>query len=272
MTVSKSKNGLKLGFDKSSKELGETILNPKGTDKVLQKYVLSACGGLGATLLIMVAQVLICLLCNSLLVYCSLGITFPLTVYFFMINFLPVFENNDGYLIYKYLSGGEERVIIDNYFKAVSSLYSGVEPCDLDSSLLVRYDGINGYSVNIRYLRYLAYVKSDEERALKELREISDLSEISSLNDEIFEELFFNALLLNDKKFIKLHEAEAVAVFENAVRPQTYRVHASYRIWSGEKDWAKLILKSGIEFCKSYAVKGIAKSEEKYMKILLNNL
>ena len=170
------------------------------------------------------------------------------------------------------MSGGEERVIIDNYFKAVSSLYSGVEPCDLDSSLLVRYDGINGYSVNIRYLRYLAYVKSDEERALKELREISDLSEISSLNDEIFEELFFNALLLNDKKFIKLHEVEAVAVFENAVRPQTYRVHASYRIWSGEKDWAKLILKSGLEFCKSYAVKGIAKSEEKYMKLLLNNL
>ncbi|MBQ3235149.1 MAG: hypothetical protein IJA97_03210 [Clostridia bacterium] len=253
-------------------ELGSTVLSPNGTDKVLNKYVLSACGGLGATLALMIVQVAVCLASKSLIAYSALGITFPLTVYFFMVNLLPVFENCDGYLVYKYLSGGKERAIIENYFKATALLFSGVEPSDLDSTLLMRYDGVRGYSANIRYLRYLAYVKNDEERALKELREISDLSEISNLNDEIFEELFFSAILLNDKKFIKANEQSALAVFERPARPQTYRIHASYRIWSGEKDWAKLILSSGIKFCDDYAVKGIAKSEKSYMQLMLKNV
>lgn len=268
----KGENGLKFSFEKSMGELGFTALNPIGKDKIAKKYVSSAVGGLLATFAILIVQVVICLTAKSLILYCALGITLPLTVYYFMVNLLPIFENNDGYLVYKYLSGGKERLILENYFKAVALLYDGVEPSDLDSSLLVHYDGVSGYSANVRYLRYLAYVKNDEERALKELREMSDLSEISNLNDEIFEEIFFSAVLMNDKKFILKNEPFAVAVFEKPIRPQTFRIHASYRIWTGEKDWAKLILQSGIEFCKTYAVKGIAKSEEKYMALLLKNL
>ena len=272
VVVTKENGELKLSFSKSLGELGFTTLIPKTDKGVFKKYVISACGGLGASLVLILIQVIICLASKSLIVYTAIGITFPLTVYFFMVNMLPAFENNDGYLAYKYISGGEDSVIIGNYFKAVAQLYSGVEPSQLDSTLLVRYSGVGGYSANIRYLRYLAYVKNDEERALKELREISDLSEISNINDEIFEELFFSAILMDDKRFIKANEDQALAVFENPCRPQTYRIHASYRIWSGEKDWAKLILKSGISYCEKYPVKGISKSESKYMQILLNNL
>ncbi len=268
----KDKGEYKFGFSKSQGELGSTILNPKSSKKVAKKYVVSACGGLGATFILLVFQVLVCLASSSLVLYSALGITFPLTVYFFMINLLPTYEKCDGYLVYKYLSGGEDRKIIENYFKATAQLFEGVEPSDLDSTLLVNYKGVSGYSANVRYLRYLAYVKNDEERALKELREISDLSEITNLNDEIFEEIFFSAVLMGDKKFIKAHESSATAVFENSSRPQTYRIHACYRIYNGEKDWAKLILESGIKFCEDYPVKGIAKSEKKYMEILLKNL
>ncbi len=268
----KDKGYYKLGLSKTQGELGFTVLNPKSTDKVAKKYVLSACGGLGGTFLLLLFQVLVCLLSESLVLYSAFGVTFPLTVYFFMVNLLPIFERCDGYLVYKYLSGGEEKLIIENYFKATASLFNGVEPSDLDSTLLVNYKGTEGYSANIRYLRYLAYVKNDEERALKELREISDLSEISNLNDEIFEEIFFSAVLMEDRKFIKANEASMVAVFEKPSRPQTYRIHACYRIWNGEKDWAKLILESGIKFCDDYPVLGIAKSEKKYMEILLKNL
>lgn len=268
----REKGKIKFKFDKSLGELGSTVLNPKTKEKVLKKYVASAMGGLGATFILLLAQILICSLTKNLIVYCALGITFPLTVYIFMVNLLPVFENNDGYLVYKYLSGGDEREIIENYFTLIAELFLGVEPCDVTPSLLIKYNGVSGYSANIRYLRYLAFIRSDEERALKELREISDLSAISNLNDEIFEELFFSAILLNDKRFIKANEQSALAVFEKPVRPQTYRIHGAYRIWSGEKDWAKLILKSGIEFCKDYAVKGLASSEKKYMELLIKNI
>lgn len=271
--------GVKLCFDNKLKisyrvsdELGNTELIPKNDDKVAKKFVTSSLFGLLATLFLLVGQVLICLFSKNIIIYSSLGITFPITAYVFLINLFPVFENNDGYLVYSYLSGGPNKTITENYFSALYQLVNGVEPCDLDSSLLVNFNGTKGFSVNVKYLRYLAYIKNDEEGAIKELRDISDLSKLNSFQNEVFEELFFSAILLKDEKFINSHKEQAVSLFERSERPQTFRVHASYRIYNDEKDWAKLILDSGIKFCDGYVIKGIAKSEKNYMQSMLKNL
>lgn len=262
----------KVKLKSTAGELGSTELLPQNSENAFKNYVNSALGGLVVTFALIILQVVICLSVTSLEIYCALGITFPLTVYIFLINFFPTFENNDGYLVYKYMSGGKDKVVCENYYTAVAELKNGVEPSDLDSSLLLNYGGTSGYGAGIRYLRYLAYIKHDEESALKELREISDLSENQFLSDEIYEELFFSAILLNDIKYIKTREVSMMPLFEKSVRPQTYRIHASYRIFTGETDWAKLILQSGIEFCKTYAIKGVAKAEEKYMQAILSSL
>ncbi len=262
----------KLKFKRMGGELGSTELLPQSTENVFKNYVNSALGGLVVTFALIVIQVVVCLTVNVLEIYCALGITFPLTIYIFLVNFFPMFENNDGYLVYKFMSGGKDKVVLENYYSALAELKNGIEPCNLDSSLLLNYGGNEGYGAGIRYLRYLAYIKNDEESALKELREISDLSNNSFLADEIYEELFFSAIILNDVRYVKTRESNMTPLFEKCVRPQTFRIHASYRVFNGEIDWAKSILQGGIEFCKTYAIKGIAKSEEKYMQAMLDSI
>lgn len=270
--IGRENGKFKIKFKGANGELGSTEFLPQNSENVFRNYVNSALGGLVATFLLIIVQVIVCLTVKYLEFYCTLGITFPLTVYIFLVNFFPMFENNDGYLVYKYMSGGKDKLVCENYYTALSELISGVEPSDINSSLLLNYGGVDGYSAGIRYLRYLAYIKHDEESALKELREISDLSDNSFLADEIFEELFFSALVLNDVKYIKTRETSMMPLFEKCQRPQTFRIHASYRVFIGETDWAKLILQSGIEFCKTYHVKGVAKSEEKYMQLMLESI
>ena len=262
----------KIKFKPLASELGETVLLPKNTQNVAKKFVISSVGGLLFSLLLIIAQVLIVLLVDNAIIEAGLGATFPITAYVFLINLFPLFENNDGCLVYNYLAGGERKVVLENYYKCVALLVGGTEPSELDGALLLRYDGCDGYHAYIDYLRYLAYVKNDEESAIKELRKLSDLSKVAYLNDEIFEEMFFASIILNDDKFIKAHAEEAVEIVSLQERPQSYRIHASYRIYNGEGDWAKLILESGIKYCDTYAIKGIATAERKYMEAMLNNL
>ena len=265
--IGKDKGKFKVKIKSSGGEIGVTDLAPKSTQKVLEKYVISAIGGLVATLILLIVQVLICLLSKSLILYAGLGITFPITAYIFLINLFPNFAGNDGYLIYTYLQGGNPKRVCQNYYLATALLYQGVEP-----SLLIDYGVESEYSVGIRYLRYLAYLQSDEETAIKELRKISDLSKFSTAREEVFEELYFSALTIGDNKFVKAYEDYALSIFSKQERPQSFRAHAVYLIKNGEMDWAKLILNSGVEFCESYPVKGVAKSEKRYMQEILNNL
>lgn len=267
-----TENGkFKIKFKRSS-ELGETVLLPKNTNSVAKKFIISAVGGLLFSLLLIVCQVLIVLFVDNFIVEAGLGATFPITVYFFLVNLFPLFENNDGCLVYNYLAGGERKIVLENYYKCVALLVGGTEPSELDGALLLRYDGCDGYHAYIDYLRYLAYVKNDEERAIEELRKLSDLSRVAYLNNEIFEEMFFASIILKDDKFIKAHAEEVVEILSLQERPQSYRIHACYRIYNGESDWAKLILESGIKYCDSYLIKGIATAEKKYMEAMLNNL
>ena len=270
--IGKDKGKLKIKMKSSGGEIGVTDLAPKSQNKVLEKYVISAIGGLIATLLLLIVQVLICLLSKSLILYAGLGITFPITAYIFLINLFPNFAGNDGYLVYTYLQGGNGKKVCQNYYLATALLYQGVEPSELEPSLLIDYGVDSEYSVGIRYLRYLAYLQSDEETAIKELRKISDLSKFSTAREEVFEELFFSALTIGDDKFVKAYEDYALSIFSKQERPQSFRAHSVYLIKNGEIDWAKLILNSGIEFCNTYPVKGVAKSEKRYMQEILNNL
>ena len=270
--IGKDKGRFSVKIKSSGGEIGVTDLAPKTTEKVLEKYVISAIGGLIATLVLLIVQVLICLLSKSLILYAGLGITFPITAYIFLINLFPNFAGNDGYLIYTYLQGGNPKRVCKNYYLATALLYQGVEPSELEPSLLIDYGVESEYSVGIRYLRYLAYLQSDEETAIKELRKISDLSKFSTAHEEVFEELFFSALTIGDDKFVKSYEDYALSIFSKQARPQSFRAHAVYLIKNGEIDWAKLILTSGVEFCETYPIKGVAKAEKRYMEEILKNL
>lgn len=253
-------------------ELGETELVPKSAKNVATKYVVSAAGGLVGTALCIVLSYFISVFTDSLILYAGLGITLPLTLYIFIINFLPIFDGNDGWLVYTKLAGGEECEIMNSAYKATAMLYDGVEPCELDSSLLVKCNDYGDFSVKIRYLRYLAYFSRDEERAAKELYAISDLSLLGGGMDDVYKELFFIAIILKDKRYIEANRESVIGLLEKQVTPQDFRIHAALRIYDGDTDWAKLVIESGIKFCDTYFVKGIATSEKKYLENMLNGL
>ncbi|MBO7214177.1 MAG: hypothetical protein J6V66_01625, partial [Clostridia bacterium] len=106
----------------------------------------------------------------------------------------------------------------------------------------------------------------------KELRKISDLTKFYANREEVFEELYFSALTIGDDRFVKTYEQDAIRIFSKEERPQTFRAHAVYRLKNGDTDWANLVLKSGIAFCSTYPIKGVAKAEKRYMELMLKNL
>ena len=85
----------KVRFKSAAGELGSTELLPQNTKSAFKNYVNSAIGGLIVTFALIILQVVICLTVTSLEIYCALGITFPLTVYIFLIRRLRN-EKNKG--------------------------------------------------------------------------------------------------------------------------------------------------------------------------------
>lgn len=272
LNLKKKGKKIKFKFKGADGVFGYSLMATDNPDGAMKKYVVSSFGGLLISFLIIVSQVVVSLSVKDLFLVVAIGNTLPISVYIFLINLLPVFENNDGSLIYLYAMGGEKKATCENYFKAVALLNSGVEPSNLDSKYLIKSDADFTYGAKIAYLRYLAYITSDEEEAFKELYSLSDLSKHQDMYDEIFEEMFFSAILMDDKKFIKNNENYAIKIFENPIRPQTFRVHASYRVYTEELDWAKLIVDSGISFCEDYEVKGIAKAEKSYLELIKSKI
>ncbi len=269
--IGKDETGkFRFAFRRSYGELGSTVFMPKTSVKVYEKHAISSLVALSSNLAILIAQCVIANASTNLVVVSTVGITFPVTLYLFLINFIPVFDN-DGKILYSFLLGGKNLQIAKNYHNALAELTLGTTPENLNSQYLIIV-GDSPYSVGIRYLRYLAYLKNDEEGAIKELMKISDISALPSISEDIEKELFFSAILLGNDKYIKECEDRVVGLLEKQFSPTDYRIHASYRIKTGEVEWAKLILNSGIEYCKTYPNKGLALSEEAYMNSIKNQL
>ncbi len=242
-------NGIKISFNKPV-NFGETVLEPNKQENYSKKIVASALGGIIASLIYLVIGMFIVAFAKSMPVVLIFGITYHLSAYVLLVNLIPFSEENDGFLLFNYyLKGEEERKIIDNALNATAQIMSGVQPKDLDSRFLTEFEvKVGYYSSLIKYYRYLAFLWRDEERSFKELFELSDLDKISySLYEDVYKELFYSSILLKDDNFVKNNKDVVIGYLEKEQSPIDYRVHATYRIYNGEKDWAKLIIDSGIK-------------------------
>ncbi len=243
-------------------DFGSTEFLPKTNEKFYGKLCISALGGLIFSLIYLVVGILFLYLGNYFTV-CFFGITFPITAYILLVNLIAFDETCDGYLLFSFLAGGKNKRIISNCLTAISNVILGVEPKDLDSRLLAEFTKeCDIYSVRIIYLRYLAYFRRDIERARKELLCICDSQK---LNEEfymlIFKELFYTALVNKDDDYIKANQEEAVNYLSYEMHASDYRIHATYRAYIGNKDWAKLLIKSGKENLEKFIEKGITIAE-----------
>ena len=81
------------------------------------------------------------------------------------------------------------------------------------------------------------------------------------MTKNIFKELFYNALVNNDEDYIKANAEEAINYLSYEMHATDYRIHATYRAYIGDKEWAKLLIKSGEENLPKCLEKGIAIAE-----------
>lgn len=254
---------------------GYTELVPKTQNNYAKKVIISTVCGLAFTLIQTVIGMLICIkFLDNMVVYALFGISFYVPMYLLLLNLFPIIPSSDGSLIFRLLQKDEKGRIVNNYFKAVSAVFCGVEPKNIDGSLLRDYTlDYDEYSVKIIYLRYLAYLDNSDGADTKELEKICDREKLFGDDYEtVYKELFFNAILRNDVTFIKTHSDIVVGFLQQEKSPCDYRIHAVYRMYTGDREWAKLILKTGLNYIDNFSEKGLVKAEKHRLESLLSEL
>ena len=150
----------------------------------------------------------------------------------------------------------------------------GEEPKNLSGKLLSTYDtNYSLSSVKIIYLRYLSLLESNEEKAFLELEKISNLEMLPpSIYHDILKELFFIAILKGDNEFIVEYGDYVIDLLSREDSPVNYRIHACYRLYKGDKAWAKAIINGGLDSLSKFAERGLALTEKRYLLSLMQEM
>ena len=273
---------ISLKFDKKftisfvkPKEFGETVFMPKNTTNYSFKLRMATLGGLVFSLIYLLFGMTIVFISSNLQLVLLFGVSYHLSFYILLVNAIPFSGSSDGTLLYSYyFKGGLSCELIDNVLSANAEILLGTMPKDVNSYYLtdfaVSYDY---YLVMLKYYRYLAFLWRDEESAFKELFQISDISKLpDELYEPIYKELFFASVIRGDSSFIKNNEEIIIGYLENNSSPQDYRIHASYRLYTGENEWAKLIIESGLKALENEVQTGFVKYEKEFLLILKSNI
>ena len=270
---------LKITFAKKFKislvkfnDFGETVLVPKNSKNYANKMLACAYSGLAFSLFYVVFGMIIATTTKSVEVLVVFGLSYHLSAYILLINLFPIREDSDGSLLFTMLfKEQKEKTVLKNALQLGADILLGVEPKDVDSELLKTYRlPVDKFSARILYYRYLAYFEKDDLAGHMQLNKITNIEE---LDDEeyiaIVKEKFFMAIVLGDDKFIKEYADEVMEYVGEYSSPSDYRIHATYRIYQGENEWAKLIVKDGLNNIDNFNEKGLVKLEKRILESLI---
>lgn len=251
-------------------ELGYTEMLPKTQYGYGEKLAFSALGGLMFSLITALASMAICINCvDNIYAFCLFGAPYPIALYVLLINALPLFDGSDGALIFSIFQG---ETTTKNYYLITANILLNKEPCEIDGKLFLS-SGNGAISQNVKYLRFLHLLKSDFDRAYEEILALSKLDIVDdNLHFIVKKELFFCKVILGDEAYVNAHSTEVVGDIDLSEDACNFRVHATYRIFIKDYEFASLILKSGIQKLSSLTQNGIILSEIKYLKELQNQL
>lgn len=223
--------------------------------------VASLVGGLVGTLFCLIIALFGGFLIKN--AYVSLMMKEGSVVAFYMlaINFLPLKEDCDGTLLFL---RGESFVAAAGRLEFESKLYAG-------SSAGEAYP----LFVEEKYGRSISFVGSalawlEEGNAEKAEETLNALLETVDGAEKVVveREAFFVACLNGDGK--SAERLLSLVDFDGA-DPSSVRVHAAYRLYTGEKEWAKTIASSFGRALQREKIKGLAKTESAIFESLLKN-
>ncbi len=268
------KNGtFKFKIKKPSFYFGYTSMLPKNDDNYGEKLTVSSLGGLVFSFVFTLLNVFIAIkFATNAYVFSLFGIYYVIGFYVFIINFLPLVYNNDGALIYDYLTSKQNGFNFKTAYQILAKTSKGVKPCDLGENLLV-FSGNDRYSQIIQYHKYLSLLATNFDEAEKQL---NSLLSKNIIDDEIYfavkKEALFIACVKGDSNYANLNGEHVVDLLGQDDCAENYRIHAVYRIFTGEKDWAKLIVDGGINALSLRGKTGYEIAEIGYLKDLKNQL
>ncbi len=251
---------------------GETALMPKTSNDYPKRLRATTMGGVIFSVAYMLLGMMVVFLSTDLRLVLLFGISYHISTYVLLLNVLPFKSDSDGVILFSYsLKGGVYLEMMNNVLSAEAEVMCGVEPKDLSAKLLTEFQvSYDYYSVMLKYLRYIAFLWRDEESAFKELFDISDLDQIpESLYETVYKELFFASVVRGDEAFVKAHEEIVVGYLEGDDSPSNYRIHAAYRAYRGDGEWAKIIISSGLK--EISPITGLDKYELRLLKAMQAN-
>ena len=228
---------------------GETVFLPKSPKNYPKKLRATTIAGLIFSILYVVMGVLIVALSTNLDLVLLFGVSYHISLYILLVNALPFKSDSDGAFLFNYqFKGSAYKEMSSNVLSATAEIACGVEPKDVSARYLTEFNfSYDYYSVMLKYLRYIAFLWRDEESAFKELFDISDLDKVpDSLYETIYKEIFFASVVRGDDKFVKNHEETIVGYLDDN-SPSNYRIHAVYRQYKGDVDWANILIEAGLK-------------------------
>ena len=250
---------------------GETVFLPKTPNKYPEKLKATTIAGLVSSVIYMLFGMSIVFLSTNLDLVLLFGIPYHVSAYLLILNVLPFKSDSDGALLFSYsLKGNVYNEMVSNVLYASAEIMCGVEPKDVSARYLTEfYVSYDYYSVMLKYLRYIAFLWHDEESAYKELFDISDLSKLpDSLYEIIYKELFFVSVVRGDVGFIKANEETVIGYLDDD-NPSNYRIHATYRMYKGDDEWAKILIESGLKNLNGDD--GLSKYERRLLSAMKND-
>lgn len=251
-------------------DFGYTVMLPTDKSGYPSKYAVSAAGGLAFSLLTIIVGLTFAVnFTGSVYVFCLIAAPYPLALYILLVNMFPFSDDSDGTVIYKTLTESRNS----DFFRAldaVAAVELGAMPKDLTPSLIVkRSDESDKYGKILAYLRYLSLLYTDTDGAL---RTLSGIDENGYLGAEIEKEKFFAAIIGGDDKYLKRNENAVLPLISTEKSPSDFRIHAAYRIYMKEYDWAKLVIKGGLNFLNGHRKNGISYQEKEYLENMYKEL
>ena len=276
---------IKFSFCLIGNEAGYTEMIPKTDDNMEKKMANMSLGGIVFSFCMMVLSLLPFIFQNKMKLepYLFLSISFPISVYYFFGNLLPMINEgvrNDGAVYFGIKRKENSMLVALNISRIHANLYQGKSPSEIDSALYFDLPQLPEDDLNfimLLDLRYEYYLDSgDTENAIKTLNRLQTLEDYMPkyIRYKVKTDALYHAC------FVKKNENEADDLMEELEKylnknndPQALRAKMAYLIYIvKDLDNIEMFYNKALREIDKLYVLGLKKYEEKLLTSLTKDV
>ena len=256
----KEKGKLKVKFNFRSTYAGWTSFVCKSPQKAYKTLYFALYGGfVGTALTFLIIAIIFSIWTNYYTYYLVLMGAFSV-LYMFIINFMCGFKTSDGHLLFLHKSGYTDFANSAIRLEIEGWMYKGKSLSEIDDYTMTE---MFAEEKKASYYDYLLALEmgdlSSADNILTELEKISENDDNEHI--DLLLERFFLSCLTYSEDLVERDKNICLEIIEEADSLVSLRAHIAYRKFTGEVDWAKLLIKSYKSRLAEIDVKGYKKTE-----------